>query len=250
MKRVIRIALFSALLLAVAGCGTTAKDRLAYVQKEVTQLQTWSAEADLAIRELRTVIATTQALLADPNAAADPVRAQAVVTTAQQQLEAKFAYKATIDAKLAEMQRRLAALPANPDVSDEVGFAGVTMTSVGTTVGGVVGGWIALGGVILTALATAIGSILKARAANGQLAQVVAGGEVFKQEISEMAAGTFPPVEGVDAKTIEVAARMARNACLAAFKRSQNRTQSPRTRATVTRLRAQKKVAWPRPVVA
>ncbi len=245
MKRTIQILLCTVLL--AAGCGTTSKDRLAYVQKEVTQLQAWSAATDVAIRDLRGVIATTQALLADPNAAADPVRASAVIATAQQQLDAKLAYKATIDAKLAEMQQYLKALPADPDVSHELGFAGITISSVGTSIGGTIGGWLGLAGVILTALATALGSIIKARQASAQLGQVVEGGENFKQELNEISEGTFTPPDGVDPKVVTLAMNMARGVCLAAYKRSQNRAQSPRTQAKVTRLRAGKKTVWPRP---
>jgi hypothetical protein len=185
-------------LFSIGGCNTDSKERLAALQQGVTQLQARSAQADAAIASLQLFIAKAGPMLADANMTDGAVaKVKDLIAQAQSQIEDKLKYKAAVDATLADLQKELAAMPVAPDVSNEVGLVGSTLSSVGGQVGGDVGKWLALAGMVITFVSGLAPGLLKAKNAIGQantatakaaaattaLQEVVNGGEAFKEAV-------------------------------------------------------------------
>ncbi|MFA7485714.1 MAG: hypothetical protein WCZ89_06795 [Phycisphaerae bacterium] len=158
-------------LLPLTGCEQTSEQRVAEVKRIVDNANAISSSLETSISQLEPVITNLQAVLDDPNVPED-IKAVASKTfqSAQQRLSQLKAHKLRVDAALVNAESILdAAAAGDVGITEELQTYGSLITAAGTYVPQPIGGYLYLGGTLLTALGGLVGSILTAMQKNKEL---------------------------------------------------------------------------------
>lgn len=184
-------------LIPIGGCDMNSAERVAALEAAVSQVQAHSAHADGVISALQVALADSQRTLADPNLPRE-MRAELIeiVTAAQVKLDKAREVKVSVDAILATLRTQLAAAEVSGP-GGELQLIGQGLTTVGGQLPPPLGIYATLAGSLVTAIGGAFvavkrGGALKAKTAEATaldtaLAEVVAGGQVFKQALTDNA---------------------------------------------------------------
>ena len=210
--------LVAAALVPMGGCGTTSEQKLAALDQAVVYLQGESAKLDARLAGIDSLIAKTEGALSDPNLAGQVTsQVLAALRQAQQEKPALLAAKAKADVILADLKASAEQLQAGGAVDTQalLQLAAQTIGGVGVAVGGPVGGWMGVVGMILAGVVGAGGvgvagqkivqlkqtraeldlSQMETGEKDTALTEVIAGGELWKAAVKAGLPAGADPVE-------------------------------------------------------
>ena len=185
-------------LIPIGGCDMGSAERIELLETAIAEVQARSAQADEIIAVLAAGLAESRAALADPNLPPETAaEITALLAAAQEKLATTQAVKSRADAILAMLRTQLAAAGEIAGPGDELAFLGQGLTTVGGQLPPPLGIYATLAGSLVTAIGGAFvavkrGGALKAKTAEATaldtaLAEVVAGGQVFKLALTDNA---------------------------------------------------------------
>jgi len=162
LKNLWCVCLFS-LLLALAGCNMTSEQRLDLLNRYINAATEASQDIDQALILLDHVAEQTQAALEDPNLPAHQVApAREILTKTRAEIVKLQARKTQIDEALVRWQEVLAqAQTGEVNVATELQVLGEGARIFGGEIGGSIGGYVTIAGMVLSGIAGLIGGLIK-----------------------------------------------------------------------------------------
>ncbi len=251
-----RKSIFMVLIVGViplSGCRSSSQERIESLKAGIATVQKTQAQIDIEIAGWQQFLAEGEKKMADPNNG--PVLRQMAqdMATARMKLEALQALKQKAEAALVEFQKALAAVPEDPNLADEVNMWGTMLITAGGSIPAPIGGYLALGGWLLTTVAGGLklknqSATLKTNTAKlnqteTALTEVVQGGEGTKAGIQAITPEVVQLPDELKATVpgalLRAVVEQVKELAVSAFKEAQKAAQqTPTTTPIVEDLRA------------
>lgn len=196
MRNVRKVGFLCVVLAAVgfAGCGTDPAQRIELYHQQLATFARALQDSDARIAALQAAIDQGAQLLSDPNMAGQAEQAAIAerVEQIRRALEKAMVAKGEIQAWIASTEQAIAqAQAAGPvDLSGELGLIGQAVTQGGGAIGGPIGAYVGIGGLVISLL----GNVVQKRSSSALKAAtraIVQGVEAAPQKAAEDVKGAI-----------------------------------------------------------
>jgi hypothetical protein len=160
------ITMVAAMMLLVAGCGSTSEERIAVLKSGIDKATALSAESEKYVAILDTQLTEADRMLADPAIDAElTAKIQGVIAKVQAERDKAMAQKATIDAAVENWKKQVDSITAggSANIGTELQIIGTGITTAAPIAPGPAAGYMYLVGALLTAFGAGVGKVYQTK---------------------------------------------------------------------------------------